>query len=118
MAISIGSDYGFAEQLKNSAAKNTSADRLTDKIETLGKKQPTDAELMDACKSFEQYLVEQVMKSTKKAMLPDDEMENNKYMQMFGDKIYQEYARLVSENANLGVADMLFRSIKNQQNES
>lgn len=111
MSISIGSDYLYQQQLQ-STASSTSADKLSSSLEGLSAATATDEELMDACKSFEQYLVEQVIKSTKDAMLPDNKDDDNQYMKYFGDNLYQEYARLITENSNLGIAKMLYESVK------
>ena len=32
---------------------------------------------------------------------------------MFSDKLNAQYAKLISENSNLGIAEMLYESIKN-----
>lgn len=109
MSISIGSNY--AEQL-NSVKKETSADKLSSKLDGMSAHSATDAELMEACKGFEEYLVEQVIKSSKKALCPDDDLKDNAYMKTFGDTLYEQYAKIVSDNANLGIADMLYKSIK------
>jgi flagellar protein FlgJ len=66
---------------------------------------------MAACKEFETYLVEQVIKNTKSAML-DDEDSQGEYMKMFGDKLNQSYAEMITETANLGIAQMLYESMK------
>ena len=110
MSISIGSDYVYSQELKNKKS-DTTADKLTDKLSGLSVETASDAELMEACKSFEQYLTEQVLKSSKQAFAPSEEDDNNADMKMFGDTLYQEYSKLVTENSNLGIAKMLYESI-------
>ncbi|MDO5519579.1 MAG: rod-binding protein [bacterium] len=68
-----------------------------------------DEELMEACKSFETYFVEQVFKEMKKTVQSSDDNEYNEY---FGDMLYQEYAKEASEQGNLGIAQMLYESMK------
>ena len=109
MSISIGSDY--AQQL-SSIKTSTSGDKLTSTLNNISTDSASDTELMEACQSFEEYLIEQVLKSTKEALCPDDDLSDNDYMQTFGDTLYEQYAKIVSENANLGIADMLYNSIK------
>lgn len=111
MSISIGSDFLYQQQLKNTA-KTTSADKLSSSLSGLSATESTDEELMDACKSFEQYLVEKVIRSAKETMVPDSEDDNNIYMNYFGDTLYQEYAKMVTEQGNLGIAKMLYESIR------
>lgn len=73
-------------------------------------KASTDEELMEVCKSFEAYLVEQVFKEMKKTV-PDSE-EKNQYMDYFGDMLYQEYAKDTVDTQGLGIAQMLYESMK------
>ena len=71
----------------------------------------TDEELMEACKSFESYLLEQVFKGMEKTIIKDEEEEND-YLAQFGDKLYEEYAKDASENGSIGIAQLLYESMK------
>ena len=110
MAISIGSDSLFLQQAQSSNA-SARAEKLSSALDSIAEGNATDEELMEACKSFESYLVEQVMKSTKNAML-DNEEEEGDYMKFFGDTMTQEYAKIITENSDLGIAQMLYDSMK------
>lgn len=72
----------------------------------------TDEELMEACKEFEAYLVEQVMKQVKET-IPKSEEEDNQYMEYFGDMMLQEYASAITEEGSLGIAQKLYEGMKN-----
>lgn len=109
MAISIGSDSLYLQSMQNASAAK--ADKLSSSLNNIEKGVATDEELMEACKEFETYLVEQVIKSTRSAMLEDEDSEGD-YMKMFGDKLNQSYAEMISETANLGIAQMLYESMK------
>ena len=89
----------------------TKADKLSATVGNIEKGEATDAELYEACKEFETYLVEQVIKSTKSAMLEDEDSEGD-YMKMFGDTLNQSYAEMITETADLGIAQMLYESMK------
>ncbi len=110
MAISIGTDSILAQQTAANAS-TARADKLSASLNNIENGSATDEELMGACKEFETYLVEQVIKSTKRAMLKDEDSEGD-YMKMFGDKLNQQYAELITENADLGIAQMLYESMK------
>lgn len=110
MSISIGSDYVLAQQ-NASAASSAKADKLSASLNNIENGTATDEELMQACKEFETYLVEQVIKQTKSAMLEDEDSEGD-YMKMFGDTLNQSYAELITETADLGIAQMLYESMK------
>lgn len=110
MSISIGSDAIFMQQNAQSAS-NVKAEKLSSSLNNIENGAATDEELMAACKDFEAYLVEQVIKSTKQAML-DDEDSEGEYMKMFGDTLTQSYAEMITETSNLGIAQMLYESMK------
>ena len=109
MAISIGGDSLYLQSMQNASAAKT--EKLSSSLSSIEKGTATDEELMAACKEFETYLVEQVIKNTKSAML-DDEDSQGEYMKMFGDKLNQSYAEMITETADLGIAQMLYESMK------
>ncbi len=71
----------------------------------------TDDELMEVCKSFESYLIEQVIKNTKTALAPSEE-DDNPYLELFGDKLYESYAEQITENGEIGLARQLYEAMK------
>lgn len=109
MAISIGGDSIYLQSMQNASAAKT--EKLSSSLNSIEKGTATDAELMEACKEFETYLVEQVIKSTRSAML-DDEDSQGEYMKMFGDRMNQSYAEMLTDTADLGIAQMLYESMK------
>lgn len=70
----------------------------------------TDEELMDACKSFEAYLLEQVFKGMEKTVMKSEE--ENDYLAQFGDTLYEAVAKEATESQGLGIAQMLYESMK------
>lgn len=108
MDLSIGSGSGYypTADMSGSTAK-------TDKIKsTLNNKNASDEDLMEACKSFESYLLEQVFKGMEKTVQKDEDEEQNDYMVQFGDKLYEEYAKEATDGKGLGLAQMLYESMK------
>ncbi len=109
------SDYitGLTNQYVSSDySQSTSA--LKDTLNNTDFSNATDEELMEACKSFESYLVEQVFKGMEK-MIPkdDDESGSSSYTEMFKDTLYQEYAEKATEQGDgLGIAQMLYKQMK------
>jgi flagellar protein FlgJ len=108
MSISIGSDSIYAASA-NYLPKSTKTSDLEASLNNTSS--ATDEELMEACKSFESYLLEQVFKGMEKTIIKDEEEEND-YLAQFGDKLYEEYAEDVTENGSLGIAQMLYESMK------
>ena len=110
MAISMDTNSLFLQQ--NTASASTArANKLSSSLSSIENGTASDAELMEACKTFESYLVEQVVKSTKSAMLEDEDSQGE-YMQYFGDMMTQSYAEIITENADLGIAQMLYEAMK------
>lgn len=106
MAISIGSDSLFSAA-SGMAKETAKTDQLKEKLKN---NSASDEELMEVCKSFEAYLLEQVMKEMKKTVHSD--LDNNDYLEQFGDMLYEEYAEKATENKGLGLAQMLFEAMK------
>ena len=109
MAISFGTDSVYLQSMQNASAAKT--EKLSSSLSSIENGTATDEELMAACKEFETYLVEQVIKNTKSAMLEDEDSQGE-YMKMFGDTLNQSYAEMITESANLGIAQMLYESMK------
>lgn len=106
MSISLDSSYLSL----NNTAVTSKAD--TDKLEgSLNKIKSgtSDEELMNACKSFEQYFVEQVMKEFTSSL---DEINDGEYTKYFGDTMIESYAEKVTDTGDLGIAKMLYESMK------
>ena len=106
MSISISSDSQHS-MFGNVALDKSKTNSIEDKLKS---NPTTDEELMEVCKSFESYMIEQVMKGMEKTIPGDDE--ENAYLEMFGDMLYQEYAKSATENQELGLAQMLYESMK------
>lgn len=77
----------------------------------------TEDELMDACKEFEEYFIEQAFEGMEK-MIPEtdedsDSSSGTSYVDMFKDTLYQEYASSVTERGDgIGIATMLYEQMK------
>ncbi len=106
MAISIGSDSQFlsAAGMNKETAKT---DQLKEKLQN---NNATDEELMEVCKSFESYLLEQVMKEMRESVHTEED--KNDYLEQFGDMLYEDYAEKATEGQGLGLAQMLYEAMK------
>ena len=109
MSIGLSSELLFT-QMQNSK-NDTKATKLQNKLSGINSESATDEELMEVCKEFEAYLVEQVFDRMKDAMT-DSEEEESDYLNYFGDMMYQEYANTIAENGELGLAQQLYESMK------
>ena len=75
--------------------------------------QATDEELMDACKEFEAYFMEQVMKEMIKTTKLDGEDESsNTMVDYFKDTAIADLAKESTDQNSLGLAQMLYEQMK------
>lgn len=109
MSITIGSDSLY----NITAQKNDKTSKLHNALSgDLSK--ADDKELMDVCKSFESYLLEQVFKKMDSS-IPRDEEAGSEYVDYFKDMMIQEYADESTAQQGLGIAQMLYDSMKRNQ---
>ena len=80
--------------------------------------QATDEELMDACKQFEAYFLEQVFKEMMKTIPESDETSssNSQLMDYYKDEMVQQIASDSTEQNSLGLAQMLYEQMKRNYN--
>ena len=108
MSISIGSNSIYPA-MSGIMSNNTKAKDLENTLNN--STEATDDELMEACKSFEAYMLEQVFKGMQKTVIKDEEEEND-YLTQFGDMLYQEYAKDATKGQGIGLAQMLYEAMK------
>lgn len=111
MSISIGTtDYYLNTMSGTASAKKSEA--LANTLSSADLAAATDEEMLSACKSFEAYLVEQMLKGMEKTIPKDEEEKENDYMAQFGDMLYTSVAEQIAENGELGLAQELYESMK------
>ncbi len=123
MNMSIDGMYSqyAADIFGTSAGKTSATDKLQNTLENKDYSKSNDEELMNVCKEFESYFVEQVFKALEK-MVPENKDESSttsSYMDYFGDMLTQEYAAAATESDNgrgLGIAQMLYEQMKRNYN--
>lgn len=95
----------------NMAASNAQSAKLEGTLKG-DYSQAQDKELMDACKKFEAYFLEQVFKEMQKTVPKSDDSKNNSLMDYFEDQYVQKIAEDSTEKSSLGLAQMLFEQMK------
>lgn len=76
-------------------------------------------ELLEACKQFEAYFLEQVFKEMEKTVdcfKDEDSDPNNHLVDFFKDNAVQELAQTSTETQGLGLAQMLYEQMKRNYN--
>ncbi len=96
------------------SAANQSANKLQNKLEGTDYSKATDEELMDACKQFEAYFVEQMYKGMMKTLPQSEETSNytSTMMDFYKDRMVQDVAEMTSQQSDLGLAKMLYEQMK------
>lgn len=96
-------------------ATNASADALESTLGKVGS-QATEEELMEACKEFEAYFIEQMFKGMEKTIMKAEDEEDStasQYLDYFSDMQTQEYAKAAAEQGNgIGLAQQLYEQMK------
>lgn len=100
--------YG-TEYASSLGLTDSSVNKLEETLGNIGE-DTDDAELMEACKSFESYLVEQVIKASEATI--DREEDEGEYFSMFKDQLYQSYAQMIVDSGSLGLAQQFYDNIK------
>ena len=102
---------------KYAVAANQSAQKLQDKINGKDYSNATDQELLDACKEFEAYLLEQVFKEmTKTTSFVDKDSAYGNLIDFFGDNVIQEMCKQSTQSQGLGIAEQLYEQMKRNYN--
>lgn len=108
----VGSAYADYMAGQVSSAK---ADTIKNKLEN-STATPSEEELLDACKQFESYFMEQVFKSmleTTKVFSDDDENGYaTKMVDYFKDFAVQELCEQATSGSGLGLANTLYEQMK------
>ena len=95
-------------------AANQSASKLKDKLNSTDYLKATEDELMNACKQFEAYFIEQLYKGMMKTIPQSDNMSNytSTLTDFYKDQMIQSVAEQTTEQSGLGLAKMLYEQMK------
>ncbi len=94
-------------------ASSSNASALSSKLNSTDAKSASEDELMDVCKQFESYLLEQVYKNMEKSVHWDDkEQQDNQLVDYFKDLTIQEISKQATDQKSLGLAQMLYEQMK------
>lgn len=112
--IDISGLSGMYTEYMNTVASNATTEKLKSAA-SADYSQSTDEELMDVCKQFESYFLEQVFKEMKKT-IPDGSLSQDQntsnLVDYFTDNAIQELATQSTDKNSLGLAQMLYESMK------
>ena len=98
--------------------QNTKADELRNTLNKTDYSDADDEKLLDACKQFESYLLEQVFKEMQKTVdcIKSDDDSDPNLVDYFRENTLQELASTSTEKEGLGIAQMLYEQMKRNYN--
>jgi len=111
--IDISGLSGMYTDYMNTQASNLAADKLKNAAKA-DYSNATDEELMDVCKQFESYFLEQVFKEMMKTIpeSSDKDQSTSNLVDYFTDNTIAKLAEQSTENNSLGLAQSLYEQMK------
>lgn len=116
--MDIGSDVtsAYSSYLSSQAASS----KLDSRIKTKDYTESSDEELLNACKEFESYFMEQIYKEMEKTVdvfkADEDTDPNDSLVDFFQDSAIQDLASTSTEREGTGLAQTLFEQMKRNYN--
>ena len=104
---------GYYSDIYTNAASGQAAESVKNSLSSVNSA-TSDAELMDACKQFESYFVEQMFKEMWKT-IPESEFSSgstNSLVSFYKDEMIKTMAEDSTEQNGLGLAQMLYEQMK------
>ena len=97
----------------NQQTENVSSKKMQDTVSKDYSK-ASDKELLDVCKQFEAYFMEQVFKQMEKTIIKDEDSSGTgtALVDYFKDSALQELTATSTETQGLGIAQMLYEQMK------
>lgn len=110
----LSSSYG---DIINTQAQNVQSQKLQQTVDGDYSNATAD-ELMDACKQFEAYFLEQIFKGMEKTIPKNENGDNStqNLLDYFKETTIQELAEQSTETNSLGLAQMLYEQMKRNYN--
>ena len=99
-------------EIYSNSAQMSKLETTLKSADASGKSKMEDKELMDACKQFEAYFLEQVFKEMQKTVHRNDDSSQNSLMEYFEDRYVQQIAEDSTETNSLGLAQMLYEQMR------
>lgn len=114
MDIGSGVSSAYTSYISSQASS-----KLDSRIKSKDYSKTSDEELLDVCKEFEAYFLEQVFKEMQKTVdcFKDGESNpNDNLVDYFSDNVIQELAATSTERDGLGIAQSLYEQMKRNYN--
>lgn len=95
----------------------TANDAISERLTSNVQQAETDEEMLDACKQFEAYMIQQMFKTMEesaKVFSDEEDDDSSDYVNMFQDNYLSTIAeQMVNSGQGMGIAEQLYESMKN-----
>ena len=95
----------------------TANDAISERLTSNVQQAETDEEMLDACKQFEAYMIQQMFKTMEesaKVFSDEEDDDSSDYVNMFQDNYLSTIAeQVVNSGEGMGIAEQLYESMKN-----
>ena len=111
LTSSIQSNYDLASSNASTSAITNSLDK--------DYSNSSDEELLDACKEFESYFIEQVLKQAEESLLMNEDEDSGSISQVktyAKEGLITQYAKMISDSGSIGLANKLYEQMKRNYN--
>ena len=112
--MDIGSINNYMDQYQSTQQTSKTTGRIS-KLSQSDLESATDEELMDVCKQFESYFLEQIFKEMEKTtdlFGEEDSGSSSQLVDYFKDSAIETLAGESTEKNSLGLAQMLYEQMK------
>ena len=99
--------------------QNTTGSKLKETVNNSDYSEASDEELMDVCKQFQSYFLEQVFKEMQKTVdcfKDESSSPNSNLVDFFKDSAIQSLASTSTESQGLGLAQTMYEQMKRNYN--
>lgn len=107
MIISLDNIASYVDNAKNTSSSSNVEKMLKSDLSTA-----SEDELMDACKEFETYFIEQVMKEVKKTIPQDEDSTMSKLTDFYMDETMETMAEKIGEQSGNNLAQTMYEQMK------
>ena len=103
----------FRKKAEEAGNRKSFQNTLDDSINTMrgADKKRVDTKLRDVCIEMESIFVAKMLKEMRQTVHKNEWLHGGFAEEIFEDMLYDEYARDVSKNSDLGLAAMLYREL-------
>ena len=107
MSISLDSISSYLDTAKSTNSSSNVEKTLKSDLSTA-----SEDEMMDACKEFETYFIEQVLKEVEKTIPQDEDSSMSKLTDFYKDQTMETIAEKIGEQSGNNFAQTLYEQMK------